>query len=132
MNRRAWIATTGIGVPLAAMALITCVGDDAPIGSTDPDGATALPDGATALPDGATALPDGGGSDGAIDSGVDPAACAARTVNEAHAVFVNINGIDSPQCGGASSPRRHLLSTNYRELMILRLTASEHAPEVRS
>jgi hypothetical protein len=93
MNRLAWIAVTLVGAPLAAVAFIQCVGDDATIASVDPDGGTAIPDG-------------GGGTDGPveIDSGVDPAACAARTAAEAKAVFVNINGTDSPQCGTAIAP----------------------------
>jgi hypothetical protein len=70
MNRRLWMAVTGVGAPLAAIALITCVGDDPP----------------------------------APGGGLDPAACAGRTTDEARAVFVNINGANSPQCGGASSP----------------------------
>ena len=101
MNRRVWIALTGFGVPLAAAAFITCVGDDAAVPPVDPDAATVVPESSTTPDAGGS---DGGGLDAAVDSGIDPAACAARTVNEATAVFVYINGNDTPTCGGASLP----------------------------
>ncbi len=92
MNSRAWIVVTGFGVPLAALALLRCVGSE-PTVTSDPEASTVAPDDSG-----------GGALDASIDSGIDPAACAARSVKEASAVFVNINGTDSPQCGGAGTP----------------------------
>lgn len=88
MKRLGWSAITLVGVPLAGVVFLQCVGDNAEIGSVDPDSATAVPDSA-------------GGSDGPV---VDPVSCAARTATEAKAIFVNINGADSPQCGTAIAP----------------------------
>lgn len=89
MTARGWIRWAGFGGPLAAAAVITCVGDD---------GAS------TASPDASTSGADAGGVELVVDSGIDPATCAARSVDEANAIFVNINGADGPECGAASSP----------------------------
>ena len=94
------MVSTLIGVPLAAAVFLHCVGDEATVGNATPEAGTPDPgvDSATPGTDSAT------GTDAGFDTGVDPAACAARKVNEASAVFVNINGTDSAQCGSAAEP----------------------------
>ncbi len=76
MRRIAWIVVGCFGVGVAGVALVTCVGDTPAV------------------------LADAGFESSTVDDG----GCAARSVTESTAIFVNINGTDSPQCGSAASP----------------------------
>ncbi len=83
--RKAWLIFAGLGTALAGVCIITCVGD-----------ASVAPVFDAGLVDGSNSTDSGGSGDAS--------SCANRTVDEIGGVFVNINGMDSAQCGSATSP----------------------------
>ncbi len=82
MTKLGWFILGGLGFAVAGVTLITCVGDTPVVPPLD------------------------AGNDNQVsaDVGPDVSGCAARAVNETTGVFVNINGTDSAQCGGAATP----------------------------
>ncbi len=89
-----WIVA-GCGFVLGAASVITCVSDEPPIDGGPGVDATS----SDAPPDVATG-------------------CATRTANESIGVFVDINGTDSSQCGGAAAACR-TIQTGINQAKVL-------------